>query len=399
MEGINTDNYRRSCVFVDLDNLRENFISASRNLGENTKLCAVVKTDAYGLGAVMVARAIDDLANYYAVASLEEGLMLRKNNIKTPILILGVIPENQYKLAIENSLTTVVTEILDAEAINKAAAELKKKAYVHLALDTGMGRIGFSYNDPLIVDKVLKIEGYENIIIEGLFTHFSTADEENQDFTEIQLERFTKVKKKLDDAKIEIPIYHCSNSAAIISGTGTDFNMARDGISLYGVYPSDEVIRERLSLKPVISWKSMISYVKHIAAGESISYGRKFISEHEMDIATVTTGYGDGYKRDLSMKSYVLVNGKKAPVLGRICMDQFMIDVSGIDVSKGDIVTLIGEDGDSKIDMEDIRKFGCFPYSFLTDINRRVPRVYKYNGRIFASRDSYSEEYKCIESL
>lgn len=397
MEGINTDNYRRSCVFVDLDNLRENFISASRNLRENTKLCAVVKTDAYGLGAVMVAHAIDDLANYYAVASLEEGIMLRRNNIKTPILILGVIPENQYKLAIENSLTTVVTEEADAEAINKAALELGMKAYVHLALDTGMGRIGFSYKDPLIVDKVLKIKGYENVIIEGLFTHFSTADEKDQDYTKLQLDRFIKIKKSLEDAEIQIPIYHCSNSAAIISGTGTDFNMARDGISLYGVYPSDEVIREGLSLKPVISWKSMISYVKHIGAGESISYGRKFTSEHEMDIATVTTGYGDGYKRDLSMKSHVIVNGKKAPVLGRICMDQFMIDVSGIDVSKGDIVTLIGEDGDCKIDMEDIRKFGCFPYSFLTDINRRVPRVYKYKGRVYASRDSYSESYKFVE--
>lgn len=394
------DDYQRVYAKVDLDAVRENVIHIKRNLPEHTKVIGVIKTDGYGHGAIPIARELEPLDGLFgfAVATAEEALILRKAGIKKPILILGYTFPYSYKALIENQVRMVVFREDMLADISKAVKELRRKdssicAKVHIKVDTGMSRIGIRPDKSglAFVKKLLETEGIET---EGILTHFARADETDKTAANKQYKMFRDFIADIEDETgYRIPVKHCDNSAGIIDFPKNDMDVARAGIILYGLWPSNEVRKDIVALKPILSLYSHIVYIKEIEEGTAVSYGGTFVATEKMRIATIPVGYGDGYPRGLSGKGYVLIHGIKAPILGRVCMDQFMVDVSGIEnVKEGDTVTLIGNDGAGRITMEELGDLsGRFNYELACDLGKRIPRVYEKGGKVLYTKDYYED--------
>lgn len=384
--------HNRVCANIDLDAVLFNMESMRQNISPETKIMAVVKADGYGHGAVPIAKEIEplDYLYGYAVATVEEGQMLRENGIKKPILILGYIFPDQYEEVISAKISPSVFTWEMAEELSKAAEKLKKDCTIHFAVDTGMSRIGYQVCTQS-ADEMAQIARLPHMIVQGIFTHFAKADEKDLSFTYKQIEKFQKINQMLEERGLFIPIKHCSNSAGIAQVKDANFDMVRAGITLYGLWPSEEVPRDSLNLRPVMELKTHISYVKPLEAGRAISYGGTFITKKDSIIATIPVGYADGYCRGLSNKGSVLIHGKRAPICGRVCMDQLIVDVTEIDdVKIGDEVTLIGKDGTQEITMEEIGILsGRFNYEFACILGKRVPRVFYRNGKRVESQEYF----------
>mgnify|MGYP004498720299 FL=1 len=378
------NSYSRTYVTVDLDAIAYNFESMRKNIREGTQMIAVIKADAYGHGAVTVGRFLETFPYIwgFATATAEEALELRDAGIQKPILVLGYVFEDHYEELIDREVRMPVFDLETAEKIADYAEQLHKKAKIHIALDTGMNRIGFKDTQKSAA-VICKISQMESLQIEGMFTHFARADETDKIYADRQFRRYMDFHRQLQDWGVSIPVCHCSNSAGIIDMPYANLDVVRAGITIYGIYPSNEVQKEKVPLKPVMSWKSGVAFVKEVEAGEQISYGGTFVTPKKMKIATIPTGYADGYPRMLSGKASVLIHGKRAQILGRVCMDQFMADVTDIpDVSRGDEVTLLGRDQEEEITVEELSDLcGRFPYEFVCCVSKRVPRVYLGGGK------------------
>ena len=377
--------YTRIRARIDLDAIEYNIEKMKENLPEDTKLIVVAKADCYGHGALQTTSLLS-LKEYvwgFAVATLDEAIVLRRGGITKPILVLGCIFPEQWVDALENNIRiTVYTEEL-TKVLSDLAVKIGRKAYVHVKLDTGMGRIGFTPGKEG-ADKIEEISKLPNIVMEGLYTHFSKADEGDKSYTMKQMEAYTWMKEELAGRGITFSYYHCCNSAGIIDLKGAGQNLSRAGISTYGMYPSEEVHKENVDLKPALELISHVAFVKWVDEGEMISYGGTYVTKRRTKIATIPVGYGDGYPRSLSNKGYMLIHGKKAPIIGRVCMDQCMVDVTEIeDVKFGDEVVLVGRDGDEYLSVETLSRLSDrFNYEFVCGIGKRVPRVYIRNGEM-----------------
>ena len=384
--------YMRVYAPVDLDAIVFNLESMRKNIDRETGMLGVIKADAYGHGSVPVAAAIEDYVDGFAVATADEAMLLRRNGIQKMILILGVTHPSRYQELIENEIRPAIFTMAQAKPLSEAAVNMKKTAKIHLALDTGMRRIGLEA-DESGADLAAAIGALPGIEVEGLFTHFSRADEMEKTSAMTQLGRYLHFTELLKARGIEIPIKHCSNSAGIIDLPQANLNCVRAGITMYGMYPSEEVQKDKVPLKPALGLKSFVTYVKELGPGEEISYGGTYVTERTMRIATVAVGYGDGYPRSLSNCGYVLICGKRARSLGRVCMDQLMVDVT--DIMEADVdtpVTLIGKDGDEEITMEHLAELcGGFHYEMVCDIGKRVPRVYYRGGKVVGTMDCFAE--------
>ena len=384
--------YYRVKAEINLDAIHENVVNAKALTKPGTKLMAIIKADAYGHGAVMVAHTLEDVADAYGVAILEEGIELRQSGINKPILILGYTPAPLYPAMIKYDIATAVFEYDMAERMSEAAEKIGKKAKVHIKLDTGMSRIGFKQDDESleVIKKIAKLPGIE---IEGCFTHFATMDEKDKTKSMKQFERYMYFVKRIEDSGITIPVKHVSNSAGIIEKQEVNLDMVRDGICVYGMYPSDEVDKTKLKLTPAMEIKSYVSFVKTLEAGVEIGYGGTYTTTKETTVATIPVGYADGYSRALSNRGRVLIKGKSFPIIGRVCMDQFMVDISELpEIRQGDEVTLVGRDSDEYISIEEVADMSySFNYEFVCDIGKRIPRVYYKGGKVIATKDFYPE--------
>lgn len=371
--------YLRCYAEISLEAIGHNIREVKKRLPEGVKLLGVVKANAYGHGAVPVASYLENQVDYFATATIEEAVELRENGISAPILILGYVSPSQYGDLVEYDITQTIDSYAQALALEKEAARQNRKAKAHLAVDTGMTRIGFQVTDH-DADEAAKIADLPHIELEGMFTHFSCADQEDKTYCSMQMEKYDKMTALLAERGVTIPLRHICNSAGIMEFDDHHFEMVRSGIITYGIYPSEEVKKERLDLIPALSWKSHVIHVKEVGPGIGVSYGATYVTEKPMTrIATVSAGYADGYPRALSNQGCVLIHGKKAPIIGRICMDQMMVDVTDIpDVQVEDVVTLVGTDGDETITIEEIANPAArFDYEMLCDISSRVTRVYK----------------------
>lgn len=371
--------YLRCYAEISLEAIGHNIREVKKRLPEGVKLLGVVKANAYGHGAVPVASYLENQVDYFATATIEEAIELRENGISAPILILGYVSPSQYGDLVEYDITQTIDSYAQALALEKEAARQNRKAKAHLAVDTGMTRIGFQVTEH-DADEAAKIADLPHIELEGMFTHFSCADQEDKTYCSMQMEKYDKMTALLAERGVTIPLRHICNSAGIMEFDDHRFEMVRSGIITYGIYPSEEVKKERLDLIPALSWKSHVIHVKEVGPGIGVSYGATYVTEKPMTrIATVSAGYADGYPRALSNQGCVLIHGKKAPIIGRICMDQMMVDVTDIpDVQVEDIVTLVGTDGDETITIEEIANPAArFDYEMLCDISSRVTRVYK----------------------
>lgn len=374
--------YHRSFAKINLSAIRENFVALKNCIPEGTKTMAIVKANAYGHGAVRVAKVLENMADYFAVADIQEALELRENGIKNPILILSYTSSYHYEELIANSIISTIYSLEDARKLSQLAVEMNKKALVHIAVDTGMNRIGLKDTDES-ADIIKRISGLSNIVIDGVFTHFASADCRDKSFMHIQQKRFADFLEKLESRGVNIPLKHCCNSAAIID-SDCHYDMVRMGIALYGLYPSDEVMSERVALKPAMEVISRIIHIKDVEAGEGIGYGHAYVTPEKRRIATVCIGYADGYSRAFSNNGFVLVDGKRAPVVGRVCMDQIMIDITGIEnACVGDQVVIMGEDKGGRITAEELGEMcGSFNYEMICTFMPRVNKVYYENGEL-----------------
>ena len=385
--------YRRIRAEISLDAIDNNLDVMTGRITDGTKICAVIKADGYGHGATQIARHIEGRENIwgFACAACEEAVDLRKAGIKKPILLLGYTFPEAYEDGIRHDIRITVFTYEDAVRISDEAMRIGKKAIVHVAVDTGMSRIGFDVC-PEAVDAVENISVLPGITIEGLFTHFARADETSFAPAEAQFAKYRKFLDKLKERGILPAVCHVSNSSALMRCPEANLDMVRAGITLYGLMPSHEVAGEMEGLEPVMRLVSHVSFVKTLPAGRAVSYGGTFVTERETRVATVPAGYADGYPRMLSGKAYVLVGGKRAPILGRVCMDQFMIDVTQIeDVKAGDEVVLIGRQGDEVITAEQLGDIsGRFNYELVCNISKRVPRLYMRGGTFVESVDYFA---------
>ena len=385
--------YDRVYETVDLDAIKRNMQSMTDSLKPGMSVIGVVKADGYGMGSVAVARAIDPYVWGYGTASIEEALELRENGISKPVLVLGTPPRACLELFLKYDIRLAVYSLEKAELINQLAGRLGKKAVIHLAVDTGMSRIGFQVTEEN-ARKAARICCMENIETEGMFTHFARADETDKEATKHQIQEYNRFYSMVQSYGVSIPVLHCANSAGILEGVGTAFNCVRAGISIYGCYPSDEVER-KVSIEPVMELKTHIAGVRTIKAGTPVGYGGTVVADREMRVATIPVGYGDGDLRNLSGKGEVLIRGKRAPILGRVCMDQFMVDVSHIPgAGEDDLVTLIGKDQEDEISVEELaRKGEGFHYEILCCIGKRVPRIYLADGKVCGRKDYFKGGY------
>lgn len=386
------EKFSRVKALVDLDAVAYNFEAMHKNIKPGTKMIAVVKADAYGHGAVPIARLVQDYDYIwgFAVATEEEALSLREAGIRKPILVLGLVfPECMEELA-KNDISIAVSSISLAREYAKAGRKLSKTVKIHLAVDTGMTRIGF-HDGSQSLEEIKNISKLPYLEIEGMFTHFARADEFDRSPALVQLDRYLRFADLLEKRGVHIPVRHCSNSAGIIRVPEANLNVVRAGITIYGIYPSEEVERDIVKLIPAMELKSHVSYVKNVERGTAVSYGGTFVTERFTRMATIPVGYADGYPRQLSNKGWVLIHGKKAPILGRVCMDQFMVDVTDIpEVKAGDEVTLMGRDGDEFISVETLGDIsGRFSYEFVCEISKRVPRVYIKDGKECGEEESF----------
>lgn len=362
---------------INLDAIAHNVREIRRITSAQAKIMAIVKADGYGHGAEMVARtALENGAERLGVAILNEGLALRQCGIEAPILILGYTPEEEASLLVENDLTQTVFSLSLAQAISEAAVKLGKKAKIHLKLDTGMGRIGIVPEE--VIDFVQNLFSLPNLEVEGMFTHFAVADEIDKTYTEEQFSKFMEAVKSLEQAGIRLPIYHVCNSAATIDLSHMHLDMVRPGIILYGLYPSPNVKKERIVLRPAMSLKAKVGQVKKVVKGSSVSYGRRYVAENERVIATLPLGYADGLTRLLFAKGRALIQGQRVPLVGRVCMDQCMVDVSHLtNLKAGETAVLMGCQGEECIPVEEIaEQIGTINYEVVCMLSKRVPRVY-----------------------
>lgn len=379
--------FQRGYVEVNLDNILSNMESMKAHIAENTRILAVIKTDGYGHGGVPIAKAIEDLDYLFgfAVATAEEAFELRRESITKPILVLSYTFPYAYERFVESDIRVTVFRRDSLLALNEKALEKGKKAKVHIKVDTGMGRIGITPDDSGMdfVEEALQLPGIE---VEGIFTHFACADEADKTSAEKQIALYSSFVSNVEEKfRCKIPLHHCSNSAGIIDLPQANMDLVRAGITLYGLLPSGEVDEKRVALKPALSLHSHVVYVKTLQKGQTVSYGSRFVAAKETRVATVPLGYGDGYPRSLSDgKGYVLIKGHKAPILGRVCMDQFMVDVTDLpQVAEGDKVTLIGRSGEESIGADFLGELsGRFNYELVCDLNQRLPRVYIKDGVI-----------------
>ena len=385
-------NFDSTRVKIDLDAIARNFDAVREKAG--VPVMAVVKADAYGHGAIQVARLLQDKCAFFGVSSMLEAMELRKAGLTTPILILGHMPVNAYPIAIAEGIRPTIFHYEDAQALSRAAQELNMPAPFHFAVDTGMSRLGFqaAEEEADICAKIAKLPG---LVPEGLFSHFATADCADLSKARAQAERFDKFYEMLQSRGVSVAIRHLDNSAGLMNFPN-HYEMVRSGIVTYGMYPSTEVSPSLLKLEPALQFLSRVTHVKVLPAGREVSYGGTFVTTRDTRIATVPVGYADGYRRSLSGKFYVLIHGKKAPILGRICMDQLMVDVTDIpEAAVNDRVTLVGRDGEVVITMEQIAAAAdSFNYEFVCGISRRVPRIYVRGGKTVHSvhylLDSYA---------
>ena len=366
-------------VRIDLDAIRENIETVRRKTG--TAVMAVVKADAYGHGAVPVAQHLRDICSFFGVSSAAEALELRQAGLDNPILILGHTPVDAFPLVVEQEIRPAIFRWEDALALSEEAQRQGKTAKFHFAVDTGMSRIGFQAEEEA-AELCCRIAGLPGLCPEGLFSHFATADCADLSKSREQARKFDWFCDLLKQRGLEIPIRHLNNSAGLMNFTD-QYDMVRCGIVTYGLYPSPEVDPKLLPLKPALSWHSHVSHVKTLPAGREVSYGGLYVTREDTRVATIPVGYADGYWRSLSGRFYVLIHGRRAPILGRVCMDQMMVDVTHIPQTQpGDPVTLVGHDGDEVITVEQIAgEAGSFNYEFICGISRRVPRVYQQGGQ------------------
>lgn len=371
---------------ISLDAIEQNFREMRKNIAKDTRMIAVIKADAYGHGATAVAQLIEDYDYIwgFAAATAEEAISLREAGIAKPILILGIVFDEYYPELVRYDIRPAVCEYEEARRLSEEAALQQKTVHIHIALDTGMTRIGYADTSESVAE-IKRITVLPNLKLEGIFTHFARADEYDKAPAVAQLERYQEFCRHLGEAGVKIPLHHCSNSAGIIRMPEANLSIVRAGITIYGIYPSSEVERDIVRLTPAMELKSHVTFVKDVMPGTPISYGGTYVADKRLRVATIPVGYADGYPRQLSNRGWVLIHGKKAPILGRVCMDQFMVNVTEInDVRKGDEVTLIGRDGDEFISIEEIGDLcGRFSYEFACDISPRVPRVYIKNGKEF----------------
>ncbi len=365
-------------VKIDLDIIRSNFEAVRRKAG--VPVMAIVKADAYGHGAVQVARLLEGKCAFFGVSSMLEALELRQAGLTTPILILGHTPVSAFPLAIQEGIRPAIFHYEDAVLLSEAAQAVGKPAPFHFAVDTGMSRIGFQATEE-DADICAKIASLPGLVPEGIFSHFATADCEDLTRSRAQAALYDEFCAKLERRGVKIPIRHLNNSAGLMN-FDCHYEMVRSGIVTYGLYPSAEVSPSLLPLEPALTWHSRVTHVKTLPAGREISYGGTYVTDKPTVVATIPVGYADGYRRSLSGKFYVLIHGQRAPILGRICMDQMMVDVTGIpNVQLNDKVVLVGRDGDEVITMEDIAAAAdSFNYEFVCGISRRVPRLYRKDG-------------------
>lgn len=377
---------------IDLDAIAYNLNSMRKNLKKDTQIIAVLKADGYGHGAVPLAKEIEAYPYIWgiAVATVEEGMELRNAGIQKPILILGYTYEEDYDRIVREDFRPTVFKISMAKKLSEAAKRAGKTLKIHIKIDTGMTRIGYR-NPETDIPEILEICRLPGLEAEGIFTHFARADETELDPASRQFERFTAFLKGLEAAGVTFPIKHCSNSAGIIRMPEANMDAVRAGVILYGMYPSEEMEKEPVPLKAVMELKSHIAYIKTVEPGVEISYGGTFTTTRSTRVATIPVGYADGYARGLSNKGSVLIHGKRAAILGRVCMDQFMVDVTGIpDVKFGDRATLVGHDGDAYLSIDELAGLsGRFNYEFICDINKRVPREYLRDGKVVEQVDYF----------
>lgn len=388
-DKINT--YLRGYAEVDLDAIVDNMKNMKQNIAPETKMIGVIKTDGYGHGSIPIAHELEklDFMFGFAVATAEEAHNLRKAGITKPILVLGYTFPYAYEKMAEEEIRPAVFRYDTLQELSGAAHKAGKPVKVHIKVDTGMSRIGITPDEEGLkfVECAMKQKGIE---IEGIFTHFAKADMADKTDAEQQLQKFRNFIRMIQEKlHLEIPVKHCSNSAGILEMPEANMDVVRAGITLYGLYPSEEVSREAVPLCPALSFYSHVVYCKTIHKGQSVSYGGTYTAGEDVRVATIPIGYGDGYPRSLSGKGYVLIHGKKAPILGRVCMDQFMVDVSSIpDVKEGDKVTLLGYDGEEQISAELLGELsGRFNYELVCDIGKRIPRVYLKDGVPCAVRE------------
>ena len=372
--------YKRVCAKVNLNNIKENFEGMAALVDAKSRFFAVIKADGYGHGAVEIAKLLEKEERLYgfAVATAEEAFELREHRIEKPILILGYTFPDYYEQLAEKNIMPAVFREDSLQQLACAARKAGRKIKVQVKVDTGMRRIGVTPNEAGIsfVEKLLATQELE---LEGIFTHFARADELDKTNALEQLRSFQSFVAKIEEKfKITIPYKHCANSAGIMELSESHLDLVRAGVALYGLWPSDEVKKDILALKPALSLHSHVVYIKEIESGDAVSYGGTFVADRSVRVATVPVGYGDGYPRSLSNKGYVLIRGKKAPILGRVCMDQFMVDVTDIpEAVMDDTVTLIGNDGTETITMEELGELsGRFNYELACDLGKRIPRVY-----------------------
>ncbi len=386
-EEVYNGKYLRVCANIDLDAICDNIKETRKLIKTGTKIMAVIKADGYGHGAVPIARVLEPLVDWYAVAIVEEGIELRTAGFDKPILLLGYSAIAQLADVVHYDLTQTIFSFEMAEALNEEAKRQGKIVNIHIKLDTGMGRIGYQPTLESIND-IVRMKSLHNVRIDGLYTHFACADMIDKTSAKNQLQIFLDFVQKLEQEGIHIPIKHASNSAGIIDLPEANLDMVRVGISMYGLYPSNEVHKEQLLLKPAMELKTHISFIKELEAGYGIGYGSTYVTKKHTKIATIPVGYGDGFPRQLSNRGRVLVRGQFAPIIGRVCMDQFMIDITDIpDVNEEDVVTLIGHDGNHTITVEELADLvGSFNYEYVCNVGKRVPRVYYQNGKAVSIR-------------
>lgn len=376
------DFLRRTWVEVDLDRIRNNYDRVREKVGNDCKVLCVVKANGYGHGAVQVARVLETAGcDWLAVSNIEEAEQLREAGIELPILILGSTPPERVSTLAEYNITQAVYSKECAEQLSSAAKAAGVTVSVHLKLDTGMRRIGFDATEPNEVALAAEVCQMAGLKVSGVFTHFASADGDGDadgSFVKTQYARFLDAIEAIEKTGVHFSIRHCCNSAATMTYPEFKLDMVREGIVLYGLAPSEQVAID--GYLPAMSMKARVSMVKRVAAGESISYGRTYTAESDITVATVPVGYADGYIRAFS-KGEVLVQGKRAKIVGRICMDQMMIDVTGMDVKTGDTVTLFGTDGEATLPVEELSALAdTINYETVCLIGRRVPRVYIQNG-------------------
>ena len=382
-------NTRPTYVEVNLDNLAHNYSEIRRIVRKETQVMPVIKANGYGHGAVELAKLYSSLGvNRFAVSLLNEAIELRRAGIDKPILVLNFTPDFQMSDVAANDLTQAIYRYEDAVALSEAAAAMDKKLKIHIKLDTGMSRIGFLPSDDSI-ENVLKISQLPNLEIEGIFTHFAKSDEADKSFTRLQFDRFMRMVESIEEKGLNIPLKHVSNSAAIIDLPEYNLDIVRPGIILYGYYPSDDVKKERIDLRPAMTLRTIVSNIKTLPADTGISYNHVYRTPAEARIATVPIGYADGYPRTLTGKGQVYIAGKRVTINPRICMDQMMFDVTGLrDVNVGDEVIYFGYGNRDWPSVDEVAKtFGTINYEIVCMMGRRLPRVYLKDGKVVRTLD------------